>query len=68
MGIRDRSNGPSMGEATYKADRGPAPSPERRQAARLQVEADAAKRRHFLQTLHNEPDVWYEENFEPSCK
>jgi site-specific DNA recombinase len=29
MGIRDRRNGPTMAHATYKADRGPAPSRER---------------------------------------
>jgi len=53
MGIRDRSNGPTLGHATYKADRGPAPSPER-QAVEL---TETARKAAFRRRLHKDPKV-----------
>jgi hypothetical protein len=63
MGIRDRSNGPSLAQATYKADRGPAPSPERRQAAQEQTMRDTAWRRRERTLFNEDKDVWYDEYF-----
>jgi hypothetical protein len=64
MGNRDPRNGPSLSKATYKASRpGSVPSPERSQAERAQAASDAAKQRYFWQTLHNDPDMWFEEHF-----
>jgi hypothetical protein len=54
MGIRDRSNGPSLANATYKADRGPAPSRERRQAELTLEASTAAKTRRSLKILHKD--------------
>ncbi len=63
MGIRDRSNGPSLAEATYKADRGPAPPPERRQAAQEQTMRGAAWAQRFRKLLNKNKDAWYDEYF-----
>jgi hypothetical protein len=45
MGIRDRRNGPTMAHATYKADRGPAPSRERQLVAEQELAGGCAKTR-----------------------
>ena len=63
MGIRDRSNGPSLAQATYKADRGPAPSHERRQAVQEQTMRDAAWGQRFRKLLNTDKDAWYDEHF-----
>jgi hypothetical protein len=59
MGIRDRSNGPSLAEATYKSDRRPAPSPERKQAELDQAARDCAD----VLLLRTEPAAWVAKHF-----
>jgi hypothetical protein len=58
MGIRNRQNGPTFGDATYKANRGPAPSPERRHAKLEDQARDCAKTRE----LNKDPAAWVLKN------